>query len=87
MKIEILEDGDEKLKIKVDTDLTVMNLLNERIWQQKVDASAYKADYPYLSKPILMVRAKNPKKAIVDAAGQIVEEVKDFRKHFAAAVK
>lgn len=87
MNIEVLEDSDEKLKIRIDTNLTLINLLNERIWNQKVDVSAYRLEHPYLAKPEIMVRSKNPKKAIVEAAGEILYEIKEFRKQFAAAVK
>ncbi len=87
MKINVLENEDEKLKVEIDTNLTLVNLLNDNIWQQKVDASAYKKDHPYLSKPVLLVRAKNPKKAILDATDQIIADIKEFRKHFQAAMK
>ena len=87
MNIEVLEDSDDKLKIRVDTNLTIINLLNERIWNQKVDVSAYRLAHPYLAKPEIMVRAKNPKKAIAEAAGDVLSDIKEFRKLFAAAVK
>jgi DNA-directed RNA polymerase subunit L len=87
MKIEVLENVDNKLKIEVHTNLTLVNLLNDNIWKQKVDAAAYKMDHPYLSKPVILVRAKNPKKAVLDAAEQIIEDVKEFRKHFQNAMK
>jgi DNA-directed RNA polymerase subunit L len=87
MKIEVLEDEDSKLRMRIHTSLTLVNLLNDKIWSQKVDVSAYKMEHPYLSKPLLMVRAKNPKKAVLDAATAIIEDVKDFRKQFAAAAK
>ena len=87
MKIEVLENDDEKLKIKLDS-LTFVNLLNENIWQQKgIDVSAYSTEHPYLSQPNLLVKAKNPKKAVLDAAQQIIDDAKDLKKQFAAAVK
>ena len=87
MKIEVLENEDEKLKVEVHTNLTLINLLNDKIWKQKIDASAYKVEHPLLSKPVIMVRGKNPKKAVLDATEQIIDDVKEFRKHFQAAVK
>lgn len=87
MKIDVLENEDNKLKLEVHTNLTIVNLLNENIWKQKVEVSAYKTEHPYLSRPVLMIRAKNPKKAILDAATQIVEDVGDFRKQFQNAMK
>jgi DNA-directed RNA polymerase subunit L len=87
MKIEVLENEDEKLKILVHTNLTLVNLLNEKIWKQRVYVSAYKKEHPYLSQPILLVRGKNPKKAVMDAADEIIEDIKELRKHFSAALK
>ncbi|MBI3190809.1 hypothetical protein HYZ41_03835 [archaeon] len=69
------------------SNLTLINLLNENIWNQKVDASAYKKEHPFLSKPTILVRAKNPKKAVLDATDQIMEDLKTFRKQFQAAIK
>lgn len=87
MKIDVIENEDNKLKIDVHTNLTFVNLLNECIWQQKVDVSAYKMDHPYLSNPTILVKAKNPKKAVLDATTQIIEDIKEFKKQFQAAVK
>ena len=80
MKIKILEEDKEKLKLEID-DLTFINLLNDRIWQQRgLDLASYAVEHPYLSKPVLIVRSKNPKKSMIDAAEQIIEEIKDLRK-------
>lgn len=87
MKIDVIENEDDKLKIDVHTNLTIVNLLNECIWQQKVELSAFKMAHPYLSNPTILVKAKNPKKVIIDAAEQIIEETKDFRKQFQLAMK
>jgi len=87
MKIEVLENEDEKLKIKLDTNLTLVNLLNDVLWRQKVSVAAYKVEHPYLSKPVLLVKSKNPKKSVLDAADQILEDLAAFRKQFNAAIK
>lgn len=86
MKIEVLENEKEKIKIEV-ADVTLVNLLNENIWKEKVEFSAYNIDHPYLSKPVLVVKSKNPKKSVVDAAERILEDVKAARKQFSAALK
>ena len=80
MKIEVLEDEKDTLKIEIHDNQTLVNLINENLWQQKVDMAAYKIDHPYLSKPVLIVKAKNPKKALLDAAEQVLEDVKELRK-------
>ncbi len=87
MKIEVLEDEKETLKIEIHDNQTLVNLVNENLWQQKVDMAAYKIDHPYLSKPVLIVKAKNPKKALMDATAQVVDDVKDLRKKLNAELK
>jgi len=87
MKIEVLEDEKETLKIEIHDNQTLVNLVNENLWQQKVNMAAYKIDHPYLSKPVLIVKAKNPKKALTDATAQVVEDVKDLRKKLNAELK
>ncbi len=87
MKLEVIENEDEKLKIRIP-DMTLINLVNENVWQQKgIDVSAYAPEHPYLSQPVLLVKAKNPKKAVLDAIGQIHDDVKDLKKQFNAQVK
>lgn len=80
MKIEVLEDDKEKLKLEIHDNTTLVNVINENLWQQKVDVAAVKVDHPYLSKPVLLVKAKNPKKALLDATNQVIEDVKELRK-------
>lgn len=80
MKIEVLEDDKEKLKLEIHDNTTLVSAINENLWRQKVDAAAVKIDHPYLSKPVMLVKAKNPKRALLDAAGQVVEDVKELRK-------
>ncbi len=87
MKIEVIEEDKEKLKIRVHNNLTLVNALNENVWKQKIDYAAYKVDHPYLSQPELVVKGKNPKKALLDAAEQVIADAKEMKKHFQKAVK
>ena len=87
MELRILEEKDDLLKVEVD-DVTLVNLLNERIWKQRgIEFSAYKIEHPYLSKPVITVRSKNPKKALIDAADQIIDEVDVLKKKVQAVLK
>ena len=87
MKIEVLEDEKDTLKIEIHDNQTLVNLINENLWQQKVDMAAYKIDHPYLSKPVLIVKSKNPKKALLDATEQVIEDVKELKKKLSAELK
>lgn len=80
MKIEVLEDEKDKLKLEIHDNTTLINVINENLWQQKIDMAAVKVDHPYLSKPVLLVKAKNPKKALLDATEQLIEDVKELGK-------
>ncbi|MBI4018831.1 MAG: hypothetical protein HY364_01090 [Candidatus Aenigmarchaeota archaeon] len=79
MKVTVLEEEKEKLKIELD-DLTFANLLNENLWKQKVDFAACNLSHPYLANPVITVKAKNPKKAVLDAAEQALTDAKELRK-------
>ena len=84
MKIEVLENEDQKLKVKLNDNMTLVNLLNENLWQQKIDAAAYTREHIYLTPPVLLVRSKDPKKHLLAAAEQIVEDVETLRKKLKA---
>jgi DNA-directed RNA polymerase subunit L len=87
MKVEILENEKDTLKLRIYEGLTLANLLNENLWKQKIDYAAYKVDHPYLSQPEVVVKGTNPKKAVIDAAEQIVSDVKDLRKNVQRSLK
>ena len=84
MKIELKEEKDDKIKIEVH-DTTLVNLINENIWSAEGQKkgfgfAAYAIEHPYMSKPVLTVKGKDPKKIIINAAEQIIDDVKDLRK-------
>jgi DNA-directed RNA polymerase subunit L len=80
VKIEILEETDDKLKIKVHDNTTLVNLINENLWLQKIELAAVTVDHPYLSQPVLTIRSKKAKKALLDATEKIVDDVKELKK-------
>ncbi len=88
MKVEVLENEEGKLKVKIHESLAFVNLVNENIWQQKgIEVSAYSTEHPYLAKPVLLVKSKNPKKSVLEATRQIADDAKELRKQFSAAMK
>ncbi len=88
MEVEVLQNDENKVKVKIPKNLTLVNLINDNIWQQKgIEVSAYAMEHPYLSEPVLLVKSKNPKKAILDAVEKIEEDAKDLRKQLSAAMK
>lgn len=81
MRVTVLEKDKDKLKIELD-DLTLVNLINENLWKGRINYSAYSVDHPYLSKPVLVVSSKDPKKSLVDAAERIIADARDLKKKF-----
>ena len=84
MAVRILEKTKDMLKIEMD-DLTLVNLLNERLWKQRINYSAYAIDHPYLSRPILTIKSKFPNKSLMNAAQSIIEDAKELKKKAARA--
>lgn len=79
MKVNVVENDKGKLKLEVG-DLTLVNLLNEVIWQKNPKLSAYAKEHPYLSDPVLLVKATDPKKTVISAANQIVKDISSLKK-------
>jgi len=86
MEIKVLEEKEDKVKLEV-SDMTFVNVLNEALWQQKIEWAAWTKDHPYLSQPLVSVKAKDPKKALITAAELVQSDVESLKKAFAKAVK
>lgn len=87
MKVKVIENADDKLKVEID-DLTLVNLLNEKIWKQRgIEFAAYRIEHPYLSKPVLTVKSRDPKKTVLEAADKILDDVKELRAKLEKAMK
>ncbi|MBI4014714.1 MAG: hypothetical protein HY365_02045 [Candidatus Aenigmarchaeota archaeon] len=82
--MKVLSEEGDMLKMEVD-DLTLANLINENLWKQKIDYAACNLAHPYLAKPVLTVKAKNPAKAVKDAAEQALADVQELKKKLAKA--
>lgn len=83
VQIDILEEDGDKLKLRVHDNTTLLNLVNENIWKQKgIDFAAVTLDHPYLAKPVLTVKSKKGKKAVIEAAEEIVEQISALKKKF-----
>ncbi len=87
MEIRIREESEDMMKVEVN-DVTLVNILNENIWKQRgIEFSVYNIEHPYLANPVITVRSKNPKKALIDAADKIIDEVEVLKKKLQAALK
>lgn len=88
MEIKVLEENKDTGKVKIEfDDVTFASLLNEILWKGKVDYAAWNKPHPYLAKPFVVVKSKDPKKSLLDAAEKIQDEIESLKKAFARAAK
>ena len=81
MELEILKQDKEAIEVQLD-NLTLVEIL--RVYLNKdsdVKFAAWKREHP-TKKPILSVKAKNPKKAIKDAVSAITRDLDKIEKDF-----
>lgn len=73
--MRIIESKDGRVVLETDETATLLNLLVERIWEQKgVQRAAYGSKHPFVGKAELLVEAKDNKKAIEDACESIIKD-------------
>ncbi|MBN2094715.1 MAG: hypothetical protein JW727_01585 [Candidatus Aenigmarchaeota archaeon] len=73
--MRIVESKEGKVVLETDESATILNLLVERIWEQKgVERAAYGTKHPFLGKAEMLVEGKNNKKAIEDACDSIIKD-------------
>lgn len=88
MEIKVLDKTNESIKIEVrDETHTLLNLLRENCWKAGASQASYTIEHPYLSHPKILVKAKNPKKVLSDAAQMITDDAKEFGREFGKASK
>lgn len=88
MKLELLESDKNLLKVKVAGEThTLLNLLRENCWKEKADQATYIQEHPYIAEPYVVVRSKEPKKTLANAAQLVVEHAKEFKAEFEKAIK
>lgn len=88
MELRVLEKKKDKLKVEVIGEShTLLNLLRENAWKEKADQATYMIEHPELSQPKIIVRAKNPKKVLVNSAQMIIDDSKGFSREFKRAMR
>tara|TARA_Y100000031_G_C7969406_1_gene269663 strand:- start:154 stop:426 length:273 start_codon:yes stop_codon:yes gene_type:complete len=84
MKITILEETKERLKLEVDgEDHTLCNALRDELWNVKgVVVAGYTMDHPLVTKPVFVVETdgkEDPRKALLKAVENIKENNKSLK--------
>ena len=88
MELAAIEKGKEKLRVEVRGEThTTLNLIRENTWKAGAKQSSYIIQHPYVSQPELIVRSKNPKKTLQDAAQKVIDDSKEFSRAFKRAAR
>ena len=89
MQLKIEKQDKETLIIEiVNSQHTLPNLLRKALWDDpSVSLAAYEKSHPYIGSPRLVVKASDPKKAVIDAVKRTKDEVNLFGAEFEKALK
>jgi DNA-directed RNA polymerase subunit L len=89
MKINKVKDTKEMLHVELEGEThTLANAVREELYEDKsVEGAAYMVKHPLVSNPELIVKGKNPKKSLKDAAGRLSKKSKEFRDAFKKTAK
>ncbi|MCW4018701.1 MAG: DNA-directed RNA polymerase subunit L [Candidatus Bathyarchaeota archaeon] len=92
MKIKVLKQTDNELKIEIDgSGHGVCNLLQKKLLEhKKIDQAGYDVPHPLASNPIIYVRTSGkvkPKEVLLEAAADARESNQAFGKALEEAIK
>ena len=89
MKINVIEEKKDILIIEIEgARHTIPNLIREALWEDNsVDLAAYEKKHPMLGNPKVIIKAKDPRKALLTAIKRTEEAVKEFEEEFKKQVK
>ncbi len=88
MELSVVEKGKDKMKIEVQgEDHTLLNVLRENAWKAGAGQASYMIEHPYMAKPKIMIKAKDPKKVLSSAAQAMSDDSKTFLTAFKRACK
>jgi len=89
MKVNVVEDKKDTLVIEIEgARHTIPNLIREALWEDNsVDLAAYEKKHPMLGNPKIIVKAKDPRKALLTAIKKTEESLKDFEDEFRKQIK
>jgi DNA-directed RNA polymerase subunit L len=88
MELTLIEKGKDKLKVEVQGEShTLLNVLRENAWKAGAGQASYMIEHPYMAKPKIMVRAKDPKKVLTSAAQAMSDDSRAFLAAFKRACK
>ena len=84
MEVKLIKKKENQAIVEVKgADHTIVNAIRRELWQdEKVDAAGYTIEHSLISQPRLIVNARNPKKALMDAAERLHKQNKEMETLF-----
>ncbi len=89
MEVKITEEGENTITVEIDDARhTLPNLLRNNLWEDpSVTLAAYEKKHPVFGSPKLIIKAKNPQKALLTAIKKSQDQLNEFEKEFSKLVK
>ncbi|MBU5689605.1 MAG: RpoL/Rpb11 RNA polymerase subunit family protein [Candidatus Aenigmatarchaeota archaeon] len=89
MEVKAIKGDKDSIMVEIKGDtISFANLIAEELWEIKdVKEAAAIKEHPYLSEPRVYVKANDPKKALVTAAKEVQNKVKEIEKEFQMSSK
>ena len=92
MELKILEQKKNKMILEVKGEThSFCNALKKELWNDKsVKAAGYNIEHPLVGIPKIVVEtdgSKDPKKALIDAAGRLAKSFDAMKSEFLKSIK
>ncbi|OYT43222.1 MAG: hypothetical protein B6U88_01625 [Candidatus Aenigmarchaeota archaeon ex4484_56] len=79
--MRLIDKKEGKIIVETDETATLLNLLVERLWEDKtIKKAAYRIKHPFLDKFQLLIEGKNIKKSVEDACNSIINDCNNLLK-------
>jgi len=79
--MKVVKSSENKVILETEETATLLNLLVERLWNEKgIKKAAYGSKHPFLEKNLLIVEGSNIKKAIENACNSIIRDCNELLK-------
>ncbi|MBN2202951.1 MAG: DNA-directed RNA polymerase subunit L [Candidatus Aenigmarchaeota archaeon] len=86
MNVKVLENENEILKLEFEDETeTITNVLATQVWNEGGEAAAVR-EHPFIEKPKLVVKGKNPEKLLLKSTKALQEQCEEFSEEFKRAL-
>lgn len=87
MKLNIIEEDNENLKLEVEGESeTLTHLIAKEVWEKGGEGAPVR-EHPFMVEPKIFVKGKNPRKILEKCAKSIEAECDEFKEEFRRSLK